>query len=388
MANRRTCGSPDMFSESELSKLILLAYEAATELSLWPAFLKRYTEALEADLTALQIHYFDAGQSEVVAQFGINPSFNSSYNAQYSKRNLWRDCGRKVYRTGAVLLEEEICPRSLTLKSEFYHDYLVPMGSTRSMGPVIHRDQERAVTIPSMRIESREPFGEEQRILARQLLPHVTRAFQILERLHVLKASEDVIGSLPFGVAFLTNTGSVVHANRAAEQIFEEADGVSIQLGALTAGSRQSRYDLEAAIDQAANAELATTWPRIVLIERPSLRRSYQVMTFPLRGGLPQFRGLRVPSLAVFIVDPEQQLLEAPEILAHMFGLTGKEAQVAARLAEGKSIEQLAGELGMRYETARTHMRHIFDKTSTSRQSELVSLIARISRAGSGPKNR
>jgi DNA-binding CsgD family transcriptional regulator len=377
-----------MFSESEISKLILLAYEAATELSLWPAFLKRYTEALEADLTALQIHYFNAGHSEVVAQFGINPSFNSSYNAQYSKRNLWRDCGRKVYRTGVVLLEEEICPRSLTLKSEFYHDYLVPMGSTRSLGPVIHRDEQRAVTIPSMRIESREPFGEEQRMLARQLLPHVTRAFQILERLHVLKASEDVIGSLPFGVAFLTNSGYVVYSNRAAEQIFEEADGIRVQFGTLTGGSRQSTSDLKAAIDQAAHVDRTTAWPRIVLIERPSLRRSYQVLTFPVRGGLPQFRGLRVPSLAVFIVDPEQQLVQAPEILADMFGLTRKEAEVAARLAEGKSVQQLAGELGMRYETARTHMRRIFDKTSTSRQSGLVSLIARISMAGSGPKNR
>jgi len=377
-----------MLSESEISKLILLAYEAATELSLWPAFLKRYTEALEADLTALQIHYFDAGHSEVVAQFGINPSFNSSYNAQYSKRNLWRDCGRKVYRTGVVLLEEEICPRSLTLKSEFYHDYLVPMGSTRSLGPVIHRDEQRAVTIPSMRIESREPFGEEQRMLARQLLPHVTRAFQILERLHVLKASEDVIGSLPFGVAFLTNSGYVVYSNRAAEQIFEEADGIRVQFGTLTGGSRQSTSDLKAAIDQAAHVDRATAWPRIALIERPSLRRSYQVLTFPVRGGLPQFRGLRVPSLAVFIVDPEQQLVQAPEILADMFGLTRKEAEVAARLAEGKSVQQLAGELGMRYETARTHMRRIFDKTSTSRQSGLVSLIARISMAGSGPKNR
>ncbi len=377
-----------MFSESEISKLILLAYEAATELSLWPAFLKRYTEALEADLTALQIHYFNAGHSEVVAQFGINPSFNSSYNAQYSKRNLWRDCGRKVYRTGVVLLEEEICPRSLTLKSEFYHDYLVPMGSTRSLGPVIHRDEQRAVTIPSMRIESREPFGEEQRMLARQLLPHVTRAFQILERLHVLKASEDVIGSLPFGVAFLTNSGHVVYSNRAAEQIFEEADGIRVQFGTLTGGSRQSTSDVKAAIDQAAHVDRTTAWPRIVLIERPSLRRSYQVLTFPVRGGLPQFRGLRVPSLAVFIVDPEQQLVQAPEILADMFGLTRKEAEIAARLAEGKSIQQLAGELGMRYETARTHMRRIFDKTSTSRQSGLVSLIARISMAGSGPKNR
>ena len=71
--------------------------------------------------------------------------------------------------------------------------YLVPMGSTRSMGPVIHRDEQRAVTMPSMRAESKEPFGEEERALAFSLLlPHVARAFHILERLHVLQAGEDI----------------------------------------------------------------------------------------------------------------------------------------------------------------------------------------------------
>jgi DNA-binding CsgD family transcriptional regulator len=38
----------------------------------------------------------------------------------------------------------------------------------------------------------------------------------------------------------------------------------------------------------------------------------------------------------------------------------------------------LAQELGMRYETARTHLRRIFEKTGTSRQTELVSLLARM----------
>jgi hypothetical protein len=74
-----------MISEAELSKLILLVYEAATEPSLWPKFMKRYTEALDADLAVVQVHHFDAGRSEALAQFGMNPRFNTSYNEHYSK---------------------------------------------------------------------------------------------------------------------------------------------------------------------------------------------------------------------------------------------------------------------------------------------------------------
>src|SRR5260370_42243100 len=97
-----------MVSEAELSKLILLVYEAATEPSLWPKFMKGYTEALDADLAAIQVHHFDAGRSEVLAQFGMNPRFSSSYNEHYSKMKLWRNYARSVHQTVLRLLEEEL----------------------------------------------------------------------------------------------------------------------------------------------------------------------------------------------------------------------------------------------------------------------------------------
>ena len=53
------------------------------------------------------------------------------------------------------------------------------------------------------------------------------------------------------------------------------------------------------------------------------------------------------------------------------YKLTRKEAMLAAKLSEGKSVEQAAEELAITYETARTHLRRIFSKTGTSRQAEL-----------------
>jgi hypothetical protein len=41
-------------TETELLRLALFIYEAGTDPSLWPEFLKAYAEALNADVTALQ----------------------------------------------------------------------------------------------------------------------------------------------------------------------------------------------------------------------------------------------------------------------------------------------------------------------------------------------
>jgi hypothetical protein len=63
-----------------------MAYEAGSQPQLWPAFLKRYTEAVSADFTVLQIH--DLGQhiSTVISGFGLSVPFTQSYNDYYSKQ--------------------------------------------------------------------------------------------------------------------------------------------------------------------------------------------------------------------------------------------------------------------------------------------------------------
>jgi DNA-binding CsgD family transcriptional regulator len=78
------------------------------------------------------------------------------------------------------------------------------------------------------------------------------------------------------------------------------------------------------------------------------------------------------------ITDPEKQTPASTDVLIQAYKLTRKEATLAAKLFEGKSLEQASRELAITYETARTHLRRIFGKTGTSRQAELILLIARL----------
>lgn len=61
----------------------------------------------------------------------------------------------------------------------------------------------------------------------------------------------------------------------------------------------------------------------------------------------------------------------------NMFGLTPTEARIAGVLAQGRSRAQIADDFGISRTTVAFHMRNIFQKTGTSRQAELVSLLLR-----------
>jgi DNA-binding CsgD family transcriptional regulator len=57
------------------------------------------------------------------------------------------------------------------------------------------------------------------------------------------------------------------------------------------------------------------------------------------------------------------------------FGLALAEAKIALHLVAGETLRSAAAKLSITYETARTHLKNIFNKTETCRQAELVIVI-------------
>jgi DNA-binding CsgD family transcriptional regulator len=53
---------------------------------------------------------------------------------------------------------------------------------------------------------------------------------------------------------------------------------------------------------------------------------------------------------------------EPIDLLRSHFGLSPAEARLALRLVAGETLRSAAAKLGIAYETARTHLKNIFDK--------------------------
>jgi DNA-binding CsgD family transcriptional regulator len=66
---------------------------------------------------------------------------------------------------------------------------------------------------------------------------------------------------------------------------------------------------------------------------------------------------------------------EPIDLLQCHFGLTPAEARLALHLVAGETLRSAAVKLSITYETARTHLKNIFNKTGTCRQAELVVVV-------------
>ena len=77
----------------------------------------------------------------------------------------------------------------------------------------------------------------------------------------------------------------------------------------------------------------------------------------------------------LYISDLEAHSLPRSQALRSLYSLTNAEIELVELLCDGCSLEEAAEHRGVTINTARSQLKQIFFKTSTSRQSELVRLV-------------
>jgi len=88
---------------------------------------------------------------------------------------------------------------------------------------------------------------------------------------------------------------------------------------------------------------------------------------------------LKTESTALlFVSDPDAAEKPKLRIMQELFGLSIAEGKLAAVVSTGRSVNEAAEELGVSANTVKTQLRSVFNKTGTSRQSQLMRLLSAI----------
>jgi DNA-binding CsgD family transcriptional regulator len=103
--------------------------------------------------------------------------------------------------------------------------------------------------------------------------------------------------------------------------------------------------------------------------------QSHIAHVLPLGQGARQETGLLHAAIAAIFVRKASLDLAAPvDSVARRYGLTPTETQVLRAVVEYGGVTQIAANLGMSEATVKTHLQHLFGKTDSSRQVDLVKL--------------
>jgi DNA-binding CsgD family transcriptional regulator len=82
------------------------------------------------------------------------------------------------------------------------------------------------------------------------------------------------------------------------------------------------------------------------------------------------------PCIFISVHDTHASQCVDARTLQHLYGLTRTQADIAAALFEGLSVEQVVHRLHVTENTVRTHLKAIFKKCAVRSQAELLRLLA------------
>jgi DNA-binding CsgD family transcriptional regulator len=165
--------------------------------------------------------------------------------------------------------------------------------------------------------------------------------------------------------------GCVLEANAHATAILNRRDALLLYDDRVRAVRGADNDTLQNLLEQALDPSGSSG---SMLLPRRGGGRDYLIVVVPqARHHEKLSRG--ATAVSMIVVDPEGLQEPTADWLQLLFGLTAAEARLALRLFAGRTLGEASAELGTSLATLRVHLAHIFRKTRTSRQVELMRLL-------------
>lgn len=359
----------------DIDQLVGHIYEAAVEPGRWPQVLENLSDFLEGAATKLTFQNVRTSRSEANS-VRMSPEADRTYAQYYYKTNVFLQRIAKL-RAGTLIPVWNLLPREVYQRSEFYNDFCRPNDMCHPIGVVLANEPEVRVVFTCGSAKAAEAFESEHLERLRCIGPHLVRAANVslrLSRSEILSnANAKALDRVAQGLLIVSANGDILFANRAAESLLAEADGIRTEKSVLRARAPADARQFQRLIATA--AERSGEAGGMMVLSRPAPRRPLSVLVAPLTIHSTWFvSGAR--TAIVFVSDPDSAPQIGQQQLRALYRLTAAEAAVAIVVARGVGLQAVANELEISLTTARTHLQHVFEKTSTRRQAELVRLIA------------
>lgn len=183
---------------------------------------------------------------------------------------------------------------------------------------------------------------------------------------------QGALDQFPFGVAIVDQDRQIILCNNAARRFLENARLLRSINGKLATAVRNE--SLEDLLDRCLGTSGIRPKPAAYSVRKPECEDTIHILGIPLYAS--DSGAERTAS--VLIKDSSQTTAVPSHLFKSLYGLTEKESRLAHALMNGMTLNEYCEKVFVTINTARTHLKSIYRKTSTNRQGELISLLSRL----------
>jgi DNA-binding CsgD family transcriptional regulator len=365
---------------TELSKVIGQIYDAAIDPALWQEALQSACTFVGGASAALFWHDAATERSEVLYLFNEDPYYTKLYFEKYLTMNPMFPAATFM-ETGVVHTINDMIPRVEFVKTRFYREWSEPQGITDSIAVNLEKGTTRS-SLLNFRMDATYGVADEESLRrTRLLVPHFQRAVAIgrlFDQGRTVEAAlTETLDHVEAAVFLVGADGQIVFANQPAKAMIEDGRLVREQGGGLTAVVAEANRMLRDVFVAAEKGD-ASVGVRGVAVPLSGISEDrWFAHVLPLTSGSRQQSGEMYSAVAaLFIRNTAAESPPPLEAIATRFKLTASEIRVLDAVLKVSSVKAMSEMLGVSQATVKTHLHNLFRKTGTSRQGDLVKLMA------------
>jgi DNA-binding CsgD family transcriptional regulator/PAS domain-containing protein len=367
-------------SQSRLSQLIGDIYDAALDSELWPNALEEVCSFVGGSEANIFWQDVIGKAAKKFYGWGNDPHYTRLYLETYAKINPLFPAVY-AFPVGQVYQQSDVISFAELHETRIYKEWMQPQGFVDFIG--CHLDKSAGSCIPLTIIRHERDGLVDERAISRMdlIVPHIRRAALIgnVVGLRTCEAATlaDTLDGLAAGILLVDGTGRITHANASGRAMLD-AGAILFSHNLRLAARDEEADEALKEVFAAANSGDAAVGIRAVAVSMiaPSGQR-YVAHVLPLTSGARRHAGTTYDAVAaVFVHEATMEVPSAPNALAKAYKLTAMELRVLLGIVQVGGGPSVAEELGISETTVRSHLRHVFQKTGTSRQADLVKLVA------------
>jgi DNA-binding CsgD family transcriptional regulator len=365
----------------QVSDLIGDIYDAALDPALWPVVLEKSCGFVRGACAALVSQNPVIGAGQFYFSWGLDPHYERLYLEKYIRLNTVTTITLTSVKAGEIVSTEMLMPYGEYLSSRFHVEWAKPQGYCDFVGAILEKTACSFANISVIRHERHGIVDDETRRRMGLLAPHFRRAVTIgnLIDLHKVEAGTlaDMLDGLATATLLVDADGRIVQANLRGRVMLEERSILRSTARQLSVSDPKAEGMLRDMIAAASTGDTAVGAKGIAVPIAARDGERWVAHVLPLTSGARRQAGLNYAAVAaIFVRKAALELPHPLETIASAFDLTPAELRVMMAVVEVGGVPEIAPVLGISETTVKTHLQHVFEKTGSQRQADLVKLVA------------